>query len=579
MRFSWLTCSFSHSQDRIVKQLDQIREIKSEEFQNTMITDRSALVSMLEKLGLSNRLLDDESFFIDNWLKENFPDSEEARNLMPDYEQPVLEALGAEKSRTADPVENGLTSVNEPIEPVFATSSTAQPPPYTFDDGSDRLGDHDFLEHIREATEIEALSRQKQHRLHPEAGPHPWGWLPVSLQQDCSVMKDVIPMLEPNSFSVMAYETSPRCAREIDRLTRLLQSFANSTEQATSDSVVDEALRSLNVMSSACKKFTLLADISRFPVIQDGRAINKQFSDLDSLDFEHSTAYAVDQRVTFPEEEFLLAQKCYYHLLTYMMGFLNVLSRIYPGMTYSPRVIESFWAENDMAARTAWIEKQLAGWGGVEEAIIACRAWHSTRSGLRSQALMAMKDWQAAKVILSGNSSESPDVIELRVVSASALPKSSFRLPSTYVKVSYFGTNKFGGPLRAWEGKTELVQKTQDPVWEKSFPLKIPANAKMIDIEIYDRFAKEKMVAKTRSLFSFIPGVEAKFADRSLLESVDGKSLYPNSYRFANNKSRENSITSHPPRWEGQRKSTAYANNQSSMAGPAGQSRGPGVSH
>lgn len=60
-----------------------------------------------------------------------------------------------------------------------------------------------------------------------------------------------------------------------------------------------EALQGLEVMSTA---------LSRFDLLQDQKSGADNFSDLDVLDFEFSTAVVLDARLPFPDREFELAQ-------------------------------------------------------------------------------------------------------------------------------------------------------------------------------------------------------------------------------------------------------------------------------
>jgi hypothetical protein len=233
---------------------------------------------------------------------------------------------------------------------------------------------------------------------------------------------------------------------------------------------------------------------------------------------------AADLVIGFPTKEFELAQKGYYRLLTYVMGYVKAFASLYTGRTYvtrSPPDIDFSWKALKMNARAAWVEKQLAGWEPIQNAALFCRDFHRMNPGLRSQAIKALQDWQASERILSG---VDPEVVELRIIGAFSLPKSSFRAPTPWVKVVFYGPNKYGGPCRRFELKTEPAQKTQDPVWNKTFKLDIPPDARMIDLEVYDSVAglTNKELSRVRMKFSFIPGVEASLADRSLIYDLDG---------------------------------------------------------
>jgi len=85
-----------------------------------------------------------------------------------------------------------------------------------------------------------------------------------------------------------------------------------------------------------------------------------------------------------------------------------------------------------MSARVAWIQKQLARWEAVTNAIDICRNFHRLRPDLQNQAISILQDWQVSERILSGAEHTQ---IQLRIISAFSLPKSMFRVPSTWVKV------------------------------------------------------------------------------------------------------------------------------------------------
>lgn len=209
-------------------------------------------------------------------------------------------------------------------------------------------------------------------------------------------------------------------------------------------------------------------------------------------------------------------RKSYYRLLTYVMGFLESMKVVFPGRTYISIPmdrLELFWTESNMRARVAWVEKHLAAWDDVESAANFCRDWHHSRPALRHQALEALGEWQKSERVLSGSEE---DTIEITVVAASGLPKSNFRTTNSWVKIVFYGPNKFGGAFRLFELKTELSKSTQNPVWNKTFLFKIISDSKMIDFEVYDRVAgMDKYLTRLRLPFTFIPGVEASFANRS----------------------------------------------------------------
>lgn len=490
--------------------LDQIREIKSGEYQRSIVTDWTVLEAELVRLGLPQNLIEEEFFFIQKWLKENYPMETPEEEALPDY------TPGAQKGTIEEKVQalqqTDLVMRTAPIEPI-ATSSKADPPPYTFEDGADDSLDDTFSRYIDEAIRAEARIRAAQPV--EETGGYPWSWLLPSLQQQYSKLPEVAPRMAAESFSVMAYETAPRCVAEIQRFRRLLRDSIEQKSMAQ-NGTTQEALRSLEVMSFAMHKF---------PLLQEQSPTMSRLSDLDALDYQCSTIIAVDPGMHFPSKEFELAQKGYYRLLTYVRGFMIAFASIYTGRAYITRSLDDIdfsWKSLKMDARVAWVEKQLAGWDTIQNAALYCREFHRLNIGLRSDAISILKDWQNAEKILSGN----PEQILLRVIGAFSLPKSSFRLPTARVKIVVYGTNKFGGAYRRSELKTDVVQKSQDPVWNQSFTLDIPPDAKMVDLEVYDRVAglSDKEISRVRLKFSSIPGVEPTFADKSLVYDYDGMS-------------------------------------------------------
>jgi len=206
------------------------------------------------------------------------------------------------------------------------------------------------------------------------------------------------------------------------------------------------------------------------------------------------------------------------------MGYLNAFSSIYTGRTYVSRSssdIDFSWTNLKMSVRVAWVEKQLAAWDPIQKAALYCRDFHLRTPRLRSEAIEALKNWQIAEKVLFGSEHER---LELRIISASSLPKFSFRLPTTWVKLVSYNPNKFGGSVRNLELKTDAIPKTQDPVWDQTFLLDVPKNAKFIDLEVYDRVAgfTDKELGRMRLHFSTIPGVDATLADKSLIYDFDG---------------------------------------------------------
>lgn len=477
----------------------------------------AVLKSELQKHDLSESLIDEEFFFIGGWIEENFPiEAEiiEEEEALPDYTPGEKKEDFPEKIQSLEPT-GKMMAINVPIESV-ATSSKAEPPPYTFEDGSDEAMDREFSQYIRRAIEIETSTRYLQHERYPLLGPHVHSWLPASVQAVYKDRIDVIPMMDANSFTAMAYETAPRYHEEIERWTHLLRASCDGQRSETSSRVIGEALRTLKLMSSGIRKFVILQD-------QSPRA--EKFSDLDILDFEYSTAAVIYGKLQFPHREFELAQKSYYALLTYIMGLLEVFPIIFSERTDAIRKghdTEFLWKDKEMSVRTVWLEKRLAAWAEIQDAALFCRDWRRLRPSLRMNAMMALKEWHKAEIMFS--SCGENDIIDLTVISATGLPKSNFRLPAAWIKVVFYGSNRLGNPFRAFEYKSDVVQKTQNPVWGKCFQLRMPRDPKMIDVEVYDRIGGiDNLVAKARLPFGFVAGVEATLCNRSLMYGYNGK--------------------------------------------------------
>lgn len=222
-------------------------------------------------------------------------------------------------------------------------------------------------------------------------------------------------MMDPMSFSVMAYQTAPSCLEEIDKLKIQIKHALQLVPQ-DGKAELEEAYRALEVMLHA---------ISKFNMLQNWKMTGQDFSDLDALEYECSTTIAVGRAVGFPEMDFEMARKSCYGLLSYVMGFLRAFSNIYTHLGHAPRKTGYSglldWNALHMSARVAWVENQLLGWTAVEHKILHCRDFHSRRPFLKTQAVSALSQWSLAKNVLSGSEG---DRIELKVISARGLPKS-----------------------------------------------------------------------------------------------------------------------------------------------------------
>jgi len=211
-----------------------IGEMQSTNSQQSVVTEWSVLEAKLEKLGLPKEVIEEEFFFISDWLKENSleqveEDAEDAEDVadveaiedeeLPDYAPGEQRNPIEEKVQVLDEMARNVAT-DEPV----ATSSKAEPPPYTFEEGTDEpIIDSEFSHFIQTAIATDADIRVLKRKLHPELGPHPTSWLPKSVQAQFEDSRDIIPIMPADSFTAMAYETAPRCVDEIERLKRLLR--------------------------------------------------------------------------------------------------------------------------------------------------------------------------------------------------------------------------------------------------------------------------------------------------------------------------------------------------------------------
>lgn len=320
--------------------------MKLEDFQQSLVRDWSYVFGELQRFGLSEEAIKEEFFFISNWLKESYsgprdqpetaptastlplpvtasgpssaprvelvpPGAGEGDEELPEYTPGKKPTTVMEKAQNLD----GTTAIMNLETPVdqFGSSSGASPPAYTFDTESDQEMDEEFTRYIKNAIGNELKRRVYERDLHPDRCSYPYTWLPKSMRVQYATRSEIFTMLEGNSFTVMGYETAPWCLGEIDRLLPILRVSADGTGN---DAIFNDGVRTLKIMASAMHKFGK---------VQDPRASNETFSDLDAMEYEASTAVVLDDRIKFPEQDFELAQKTHYMLLTYIMGMISLL--------------------------------------------------------------------------------------------------------------------------------------------------------------------------------------------------------------------------------------------------------------
>jgi hypothetical protein len=339
--------------------------------------------------GLSKDILQEEFFFINDWFKGRKEDNHrqvtelritdiaEEEDTLPDYTPGNSRDPIKEKIRDLDLATQNISLDAKSGEAALFVK--ADPPPYTFEEGAEQpVDDAEWSHYIQKATDMEMNIRIAQKENNAESASSPLSWLPPAQRKVFLGSKEVVDMMEKDSFTVMAYETAPRCTEIVDRIMLLFNVTFDRKLADSSWEVVNNGIRSLKVIASALLKFTLLEN--------QQQANAERFSDLDLLHFEYSTALTMHPDIQFPHREFDLVQKSYYRLLTYIMGYLEAMAVIFPGRTYISRSkedLDSAWKEIMMDSRIAWVEKQLATWDTVVKALLLCREWHHLHSGMR----------------------------------------------------------------------------------------------------------------------------------------------------------------------------------------------------
>lgn len=226
--------------------------------------------------------------------------------------------------------------------------------------------------------------------------------------------------MDLNSFTVIAYQSAPACLADIENMTAVVR---DATYQATAENCeyLEEALHGLEVMRSA---------ISRFSALQNRQ--NSDFSDLDILDYEYSIVSQMQNILGFPQKELEFIRTSYYGLLSYIMGFMRVCTKLYshlaPSMYKMEHSVSSDWTSLDMSGRVQWVERRLADWAAVDKAVASCREYHTLHPNFRKQSISALKGWVAAQPIIAGTNG---DKLEIFIDSVLGLPKPK----SLYVRI------------------------------------------------------------------------------------------------------------------------------------------------
>lgn len=226
----------------------------------------------LQKSGFSSDILQENFFSIDHWLSENLSQDAESINAYETSEAPSAprsisgrdeadELPGYTPGAKRGTIEEKVQSLEQTTMAMnlgasaqdMASSSKAAPPAYTFEAGQDEQLDQDFTKYIEDAVHTEASRRSIEQSQYPDTAPHPYGWLPKAMHSQYRSRDDIIPMLDAQSFSTMAFETGPRCNQEIDRLTSLMRASFEHGKLSQTDQVIRDATRCSETIVSALR--------------------------------------------------------------------------------------------------------------------------------------------------------------------------------------------------------------------------------------------------------------------------------------------------------------------------------------
>lgn len=425
----WLLILFRRtSQAHITRSLDQLWETVPDQLQSG---DWEFVSSELLKLGHSQHSIDEKYFFIESWLGTHLrrgsdglqpPISTRRADSLSDASSSHTSSreTSSSKGLEAPPAHTVTPSISAPRIPLLGTTAhedeelpgytpgkkpttigekvrnldqttailnaeaaittpggssaaaAAAPPAYTFEEGNDQEMDEEFSRYIHQSIASELKRRYQLREANPTMGPFTYAWLPKMYQLQYAGREEVQAMLDANSFTVMGYQTAPHYLQKIEAMLPILRMSADGTAD---DTIFTNGSGTIRTMVKALAKYV---------TIQARNSGTDQFSDLDVLDYEYDTARAIDSGLHFPDTQFEFAQKSYYNLLTYIMGMSSLMREIFSGRAFVERSREELtqlWNDRRMSARTAWIQKQLVGWGAVDEAVLACRDWHSLRPG------------------------------------------------------------------------------------------------------------------------------------------------------------------------------------------------------
>ena len=485
----------------------------------------SDITAHLSDEGISEETIAEERGMIAEWMEENLPlkdpfaDNDEGVSDEEEEHEENLRRLGrlaisSEERHLSIPQDPGLLG-GSPYLPGLARSEN--------EDIHDEVLDEMVAKDIESAVNHEASLRLIESEARPYGGPLPWGWVwDARAKQFKNIYtSDVLaatstPTLEPWSFTAMAYQTAPRCIKEIDRLDNLIAQSGITEGVGTdfSNQEAEEAVRSLRLVRLAAAKFGFLQD--------QRRDSNPRFSDLDAFVVMASVLDDCNPQHTvlkdYPHGPAIDVQTGYPEVLKLIMGFVHAITQIYTGRTYLTRPREEsdrLWNEQRMYARMKQIERKLHKWDAIEIAGNKCREWFlNNHVQIERSVRHCLWTWREARSIRKGLYG---DTIRITRISANGLPpggrfsskKFWITVQNTYPQTRYLKTS---------------VCESQDPQWEESCEIELKGKPGYFSVTLWSKsYSGSTMIGS--HTFTYLPAkiAEPMMGNATLLYSYNGR--------------------------------------------------------
>jgi len=140
---------------------------------------------------------------------------------------------------------------------------------------------------------------------------------------------------------------------------------------------------------------------------------------------------------------------------------------------------------------------------------------------VRPTAFRALKAWQSSVNMLLSVSP--PNVIKLKVISASGLPKThNFKCQITLYAINSRTQGAYWSGA-VFNAESPVVKNTQNPIFNYDASIELPEEPKMLDMVLWDvGMTGSKEVGRVRLKFSRVAGVENTFDGKDLLYGFDG---------------------------------------------------------